>query len=83
MENSRVYKLSKFLLAYPKRATQARVDMCLDRMKNVPQLAEYREQFARRLSKKYRHQARQKYVESIIRQSELGQDIAEIIAKYY
>jgi DNA gyrase/topoisomerase IV subunit B len=45
-------------------------------------LAYYREYFARKLSHRHKQEAQQKYAESIIRESDLGQDIAGVIASF-
>ena len=74
--------LTEYFLKNPSKATQSNIEICLDKMKDGPHLAYYREYFARKLSQRHRQEARQKYAESIIRDSDLGQDIAEVVARF-
>ena len=81
----RFLTLTEYFLKYPEQATQLHVEACLKAMDNEGKsthLAYYREYFARKLSQRHRQEARQKYAESIIRESDLGQDIAEVVARF-
>lgn len=57
-------------------------DKLINRMSLYPHLAAYCEYFARKLSVKHRQEAKKRYIESIIRESHLGQDIAGVIASF-
>ena len=82
----RFLTLTEYFLKYPDQATQLNVEACLKAMVDAEgggtHLAYYREYFARKLSHKHKQKAQQKYAESIIRESDLGQDIAGVIASF-
>ena len=81
----RFLTLTEYFLKYPEQATQNNVETCLSVMGEGNHLAYYREYFARKLSHRHRQEAKQKMVkiaESIITESELGQDIAGVIASF-
>ena len=82
----RFLTLTEYFLKYPDQATQLNVEACLKAMRDAQgegtHLSYYREYFARKLSHKHKQKAQQKYAESIIRESDLGQDIAGVIASF-
>lgn len=82
----RFLTLTEYFLKYPEQATQLNVEACLKAMRDAQgegtHLAYYREYFARKLSHRHKREAQQKYAESIIRESDLGQDIAGVIASF-
>lgn len=55
------------------------IEKTLIKMNKTPHLAAYSEYFARRFSKPHREKAKKRYIESVIRESILGQDIADVI----
>ena len=81
----RFLTLTEYFLKYPEQATQSNVEECLKAMDGVGDrnhLSYYKEYFARKLSHRHQQESRQKYVQSIIRESDLGQDIAEVVARF-
>jgi hypothetical protein len=79
----RFLKVTTILLLNPELARGDRAQMIIDklinRMKSYPHLASYCEYFARKLSVKHREDSKKRFVESVITESILGQDIASVI----
>jgi len=80
------FKITNILLKSPSLLKtinmQPIINMCIIKMKPFPHLKEYREYFARKLSINHRDEARKKFVNSIISESILGQDIASVIVGF-
>jgi len=82
----RLLTVTKLLLLTPELAhgnrSQMIIDKLINRMRQYPHLAAYCEYFARKLSVKHRQEAMKRYTASIIKESELGQDISEVISSF-
>jgi len=79
----RFFKVTTLLLLNPEFLNHnVLINKLIRCMSRFPHLASYREYFARKLSIKYREEARKKFVNSIISESILGQDIASVIVGF-
>ena len=82
----RFLTVTKLLLLTPELTHTDRgqiiTDKLINRMSQYPHLAAYREYFARKLSVRHRQEAQKRYIESVIKESDLGQDIAGVVASF-
>ena len=82
----RFLTVTTLLLLTPELTHTARgqmiTDKLINRMSQYPHLAAYREYFARKLSVRHRQKAKKRYIESIIKESDLGQDIAGVVSSF-
>ena len=65
-----------------KASFQRIIDVCIVKMTGYPHLKEYCEYFSRKLSVNHREEAKKRFVNSIITESILGQDIASVIVGF-